>query len=978
MRILGALASLMLLAGCSTLGFQQEDEGCPPDSDSVCIDINNGKAALRDEIEQMLMQDEGFSSIPYADNGNTSIGYGRNLTTNGISRGEALYLMQNDLDNIELGLKLRFPISQDLDRVRYYVVVTMAYTMGLNNLAEFKDMWTALEQRQYDRAALAMYMSQWCNQVKQNRCSKLATMMDTGRFQQSECQMPLIPLRFRPGINRDITSYAEEGGWYECDKVRFRQGLPEKIGGWSKYSVNTFLGVCRNMFGWVTSYSDDFLAIGTNIKAYIESGGAFYDITPLRLTSAAGDVTFTATSGSTTLTVNHISHNALVGDYVTFEDALSLTNGITAAVATGTPGSGVLTVTAAGVSTGTATFSAVAQDATSGVGTGATFNISAAGGTYTVTAVAAAGSGYSVGDTITIDGANLGGASGTNDLTLTVATIVVASFTTVTQDSTSGDGYGAEFTIGVVGGVYTLTAITTSGYAYAPGDTVTVDGANLGGASGTNDLTLTITTVTAGTVTTTVLNDEYLITSVTANTFTVTLPTAANAFDTGDGGTAVVGKYQIHTGLTTSTYGYGWSTGTWGRTGWGAGSTPPLVIWARYWWYDNFDNDIVLCYNDGFYGKPYIWQRGAVSNPSVALATRAIPLEDLPGASDAPTEVGQLLVSQNDKHLLAFGCTVYGGSDYDPMLIRWASQDAPEDWTPQVTNSAGFIRVSRGSLIKRAFATRQEILVFTDTGLHSLQFTGTSDVFSLQELNSNISLMGPRAVTTANNIVFWMGHDKFYAYTGRVETLPCPLKNHLFSDFNHGAHEHVMAGTNEGNNEVWWFYPSASSADNDSYIIYNYVEKIWYYGTMDRTAWLDSGLREYPQAVYNGYIYNHENGIDDDGIAMNAYIESADFDLQDGEQFMLTRRMIPDVNFEKSTAALPEVSLELKPRQFPGTGQTTSGVERVIRTTATTHTPQVHMRARGRAASFKISSNTVGTQWQLGLPRLDARPDGKR
>ena len=619
--------------------------------------------------------------------------------------------------------------------------------------------------------------------------------------------MPLIPIKFKPGINRDVTSYTNEGGWYECDKIRFRQGLPQKIGGWVKYSLNTYIGTCRQLFNWVTTFQDNFLALGTEKKVYIETAGIFNDITPLRDTTSAGDVTFAATNGSTTITVTDTAHGAQVGDYVTFSGAVTL----------------------------------------------------------------------------------------------------------------------------------------------------------------------------GGTITATILNAEHTVVSVpTANTYTITVSVAANASDTGNGGAAVIGYYQISPGYATTTLGVGWGTSTWGRSVWGSGATPGFALGGRTWWFDNFDNDLVFNNQEDGFGVPYIWQRGTVANPNTSLATRGIPLADLGGASDVPDYVGQLLVSQNDKHLLAFGATPYGGGTFDPLLIRWASQDAPEDWTPEVTNSAGFIRVSRGSQIMRAFATRQEILVFTETGLHSLQFTGTADVFALQELNSNISIMSSRAVVTANGVVFWMGHDKFYMYSGRVETLPTTLWKEVFENFNHGAHDAVVAGSNEGFNEVWWLYPSGTSTDPDKYVVFNYEERIWYYGTLDRTAWLDSGLREYPQAVNGGYIYNHEYGIDDDGAAMDAYIESAVFDLGDGEQFMLSRRLIPDINFSTSTAATPEVDVSLKTRSFPGNGLTNEGTERVVRSTATTHTPQVFMRGRGRSAAIRIESNDAGVQWQLGVPRLDVRPDGKR
>ena len=408
----------------------------------------------------------------------------------------------------------------------------------------------------------------------------------------------------------------------------------------------------------------------------------------------------------------------------------------------------------------------------------------------------------------------------------------------------------------------------------------------------------------------------------------------------------------------------------------------------------------------------------------------------------------QILVSQNDKHLLAFGCTPFGSSapTFDPLLIRFASQDQPNVWNPLTTNSAGFLRVSRGSAIVCAVATRQEILVYTEGTLNSLQFTGTTDVFSLQELSDNISIIGPRAVVAVNNTAYWMGHDKFYAYGGRVETLPCTLRNHVFQNFNYDQADQVISGTNEGWNEIWWFYPTADSNINNAYVIYNHLEKIWYYGTMDRTAWSDSSLREYPQALTGTYvtgsiasttltvtaltagglqvgsviegtgiavgttitalgtgtggigtytvnisqsvvstfitsdsiIYNHEEGLNDDTVAMESYIASSDFDLVDGDQFILTKRIIPDFNFEGSTAALPEVTMYIKPRNFPGSAYTNTESDAVIETSVDIYTEQIFMRARARQMAIQVESTDLDVQWQLGSPRLDGRPDGRR
>jgi len=619
--------------------------------------------------------------------------------------------------------------------------------------------------------------------------------------------MPLIPLRFKPGLNRDQSNYSNEGGWWAGDKIRFRSGYPEKIGGWVKYTTETVIGVCRALFNWVTSYSDNLLAAGTNEKVYIESGAVYFDITPLRDTTTNA-AAFTASNGSSTITVVDSGSNPIAGSFVTFSGAVTL----------------------------------------------------------------------------------------------------------------------------------------------------------------------------GGNITATILNANHEIaTSINSDAYTIVVSATANASDSGNGGGAVTAEYEIDTGNARLTFGYGWGTCAWGRGTWGSGCSLAFNLPLRLWFFDNFDNDLVFNYRDGLYGEPYIWERGATTDPTTALGTRGIKISDLAGASDVPTYVGQLLVSQNDKHLLAFGATPYGGGDYDPLLIRWASQDAPEDWTPEVTNSAGFIRVSRGSVIRRAIAIRQEILVFTDTSLNSLQFTGTADVFSLQELNNNISLAGPYAVTTANNIVFWMGRDKFYAYTGRVETLPTTLWSHVFTNIDTNNLETIIAGTNEGFNEVWWFYPSANAQENDSYVIYNYVEKIWYYGTIERTAWSDSGLRANPQGITSGgQLYDHEFGNDDDGSVMSSYIQSADFDIGDGEKFMMTKRILPDVKFTGSTAVSPEAYVTIAPRRFPGSSPQVEPNLPVIQSAVDVFTDQVFVRARGRSLSFTIGSDSLGVQWQLGNPRLDAREDGRR
>lgn len=683
--------------------------------------------------------------------------------------------------------------------------------------------------------------------------------------------MPLQKLQFKPGLNRDQTNYTNEGGWNNCDKVRFRSGYPQKMGGWLRYGTFVVAGICRQVFNWITTASDNYLALGTSKKLYIEAGQTLYDITPIRqtFTTPTTDNCFATVNGSKTVTVTISAHGASDGDYVTFSGAVAV-----------------------------------------------------------------------------------------------------------------------------------------------------------GGITAPN------------------LNTEFIVDQVTTNTFTITVATAATSSTSG-GGSAITAAFQISVGNANASIGYGWGAGTWSRGAWGSGAGVPVVNPQRDWFLQNFDNDLVANIRNG---AIYYWQYSGGTGVRATLLS-ATTIDGIAPA-DVPTQAMQILVSQNDKHLICFGAQPFGGSptDFDPLLIRWATQDQPNVWTPQVTNSAGFLRVSRGSAIVCAIATRQEILVFTEGTLNSLQFVGTTDVFSLQELADNISIISPRAVAVVNNTAYWFGHDKFYAYGGRVETLPCTLRNHVFQNFNYNQADQVVCGTNEGWNEVWWFYPTADSNINNAYVIYNHLEKIWYYGTIDRTAWSDSSLRDYPQAIIGTYvtgsisgttltitavtagslqvgsvldgtgilpgttitalgtgtggtgtytvnisqsvvstaitsdslIYNHEQGLNDDTVAMASYIASSDFDLVDGDQFILTKRIIPDMNFEGSTANLPTVTMLIKPRNFPGNVYTNTESGNVIETSVDVYTDQIFMRARARQMAIEVASTELDVQWQLGSPRLDGRPDGRR
>ena len=626
--------------------------------------------------------------------------------------------------------------------------------------------------------------------------------------------MPTQQLKFRPGINREVTSYTAEGGWYDMDKVRFRNGYPEKIGGWERVSNNTFLGTCRGLFTWNDLTPETLLAVGTNVKYYIDRGGAYYDITPIRETTAAGDVTFSATNGSSTLTVSDTAHGAIVGDFVTFSGAVSLGGNITADV----------------------------------------------------------------------------------------------------------------------------------------------------------------------------LNAEYeVITVPNDDTYTITATATANAFDTGNGGSATVGAYQIHVGADISLPVSGWGAGVWSAGVWGTGTVDPSdLAGVRVWSQGNFGEDLVFGYRGG---ALYYF------DTSAGYSNRAVLVSSLSGASNVPTVQNFILISDTSRFVFCFGANELGGSAQDPMLIRWSDQEDVTNWTPSDVNQAGDIRLSKGSEIITAQQSRQEIIVWTDTALYSLQYVGFgSGIWSSQLVGDNISIASQNATAYASGVSFWMGLDKFYMYDGRVQPLPCAVKRYIFSDFNRDQFTQVHAGTNEQYNEVWWFYCSANSDVLDRYVVFNYVQNIWYYGNMGRTAWLDSELSSYPTAAtYNGRLVYHEIGTDDaetsTPAAIDAYITSTQFDIDGGDRFSFVWRMLPDVTFTGSTSDTPAATISLLPLANSGSGYNNplseggSNAGTVTRTATIPveqYTGQVNTRVRGRQLAFKIESDGLGVQWQLGVPRIDIRPDGRR
>ena len=705
--------------------------------------------------------------------------------------------------------------------------------------------------------------------------------------------MPLSKILYKPGVNRENTRYTNEGGWYVSEKVRFRQGTPEKIGGWARISAYTFLGICRALWNWVTLGSQNLMGVGTNLKYYIEQGGQYNDITPIRTRNYSAALTnpFDTVNLSTTVTVNDTAHGAQVGDLVYFSGA-----------------SAVGGVPAAELNTRHVIATLVSANA------------------YTIVVTTAA--------TSTVTG---GGGSVT-------AQYYINTF------ALGSDPFTANGTTTVV--------VTANSHGALNGDFVTFSG-----ATGTYASQLT---------------GEFQITYLTINTFSITTSSALAAGSYG--GSSVLASYQINTGPAIQNPLVGWGSGGWGLGNWGQGVSvnDSLRIWSA----NNWGEDLVFGPRKG---GIYYW------DASTTVTTRGVAIQTLPGAIDTPIVQNFIFVSDIYRFVLCFGCNDTGSAIQDPMLIRWSDQESVTDWLPTAVNQAGSIRLSHGSEIITANQTRQEIVVFTNSSLYSLQYIGAPLVWGAQLLGDNISIIGPNAVATASGIVFWMGKDKFYTYSGRIETLNCDLRKYIFNDINMLQNEQVFAGTNESFNEIWWFYCSSDSTAINRYVVYNYLERIWHYGTLGRTAWIDVGLRDFPQATtYSQNIVSHELGNDDGETAttlpINAYIESAEFDIQDGHNLGFVYRIIPDITFSGSNTQNPQVTMTLIPMMNSGSGynnpQSLAGsssatVTRTSTATIEQSTGQIYVRVRGRQMIFKIESDGLGVAWQLGAPRIDIRPDGK-
>jgi len=701
--------------------------------------------------------------------------------------------------------------------------------------------------------------------------------------------MPLQKILFKSGIVKENTRYTTEGGWYEADKVRFRQGNPEVIGGWEPYSASTYQGVCRSLWNWVLLDGRNIVGVGTNLKFYLENGGAYYDITPIRATSTINNNPFAATNGSATITVTDTSHGAITGDFVTFSGAVGLGGNITATVLNAQYQITVLTV-----NTYTFTASATANGS----------DVSPGGGASVVAAYQ-----ISVGPATEIPLVGWG-AGGWGSGTWGNGVASASALRLWNQIN-----YGEDLVYSPRGGGL---------YYWDAGGTLTTRGVLLNSLGGN----VTFTSASPTVVTSTILYTEGAALQFAATT---SLPTGISAATT-------YYVFEVN------------------------GLTFKLLDAA-----------------------------GAAVNTSSTGTGVYISL-----LVDVPTVVNNLTVSDTSRFVITFGCNDYGSATLDPMLIRWSAQDDIYNWTPDPTNQAGFIRISHGSEIVSVVQTRQEVVVFTDSAVYSLQYLGPPYVWIPQLLGDNISIISTNAAIIASGVVYWMGVDKFYVYDGRVNTLNCDLRRYVFGDLNQQQALQVFSGTNEGFNEVWWFYCSASSTKVDRYVIYNYQEKIWYYGTMERTAWLDSGLQTVPIAAkYNstaltGNLINHETGLNDNttgtATAIDAYISSSEFDIGDGHNFGFVWRVLPDLSFENATnsptAVAPQVTMTLYGLTNSGSGTTSSANGTVVKgsTYVITEefTGQIFTRMRGRQMIFKISSNQVNTCWQLGAPRIDIRPDGRR
>ena len=766
--------------------------------------------------------------------------------------------------------------------------------------------------------------------------------------------MPYQNIALRPGIVRETTSYANEGGWFDCDMIRFRYGVPEKLGGWVKYSANSFQGTCRALHNWILLDGSNVLGLGTNLKYYIEKGLTFYDITPVRRTASLTAAALSTTNTEKTIRVTDAGHGAQAEDFVTYT-GLSAVNGVPAVdlniehQITQVVDSNVYVITVASAATSTGagsggdTFEAKYQvnvgpsTSTGGTGWGAgLWGGQVLGGAAT-----------------TLNGA-ISSTSSTSNITLTSSTGFSSATTTLNGDITdiaesvvladaSSFPDEGSFSVGseviryrTVSG-NTLSDITRGAYG-------TTAAAHSSGASATY----------LGVV----LIDNELITYTGISTNDLTGITRATRGTTGathaDGSTVQDARAFI---------------------GWGESAAITVENELRLWSQDNFGQDLLYNVRDG---AIYYWERAQ------GIASRGVELTSVSGGVDVPTVCRQVLVSDRSRHCIAFGCNQVGSSIQDPLLIRFSDSESITNWDISDTaTEGGFLIIGSGSEFVKAIETKREILVWTDTSVHSMTWLGPPYTFGITQLGVT-TIMGPNAAIAVDDVAFWMGRDTFYLYDGRVQQLPCAVKDKVFSDFNHDQRARVFAGVNSEFNEVIWFYPSSENEENSNYVIYNYGEKVWYYGTLSRTAWIDRGVRQFPLATSAGptaYLYDIENGTDNDGSGISAYIESSQFDIGQGDQFSFVDKVIPDLTFAGSTASDPSATFTVQARNFPGANYDQTQNNATTRTSTSPveqFTNQLYFRVRGRSISLKVASSDTGVQWRLGVPRFNIRPDGRR
>lgn len=760
-------------------------------------------------------------------------------------------------------------------------------------------------------------------------------------------EQKLQVLQLRPGVNREGTSYAGEGGWYACDKVRFRSGLPEKLGGWTAYSSQEFLGSCKYYVEWVSLSNYYLLGLGTNLKFYILVGGTYFDITPIRYIST-------------------LDPDPFYSMYGTLSAGISATDTVIP-----------------------------------------TSNVSTANFDLVVPFVVQIGSEK-----------------------------IYVPYVDVGSNTLGAAGYPC-----VRGYEGTTAASHSSSTAVSSSWVVCYDSGN--GATLNDFVTFTdVSGAAFGGITAADLNAEFQIKAVSSNYIAFDIGIQSTSAAQGGGSTAIA-TYQIYTGLPYTAVFNGWGAGPWGQDhGWstgydGVGVAQELRLWSA----SNFGQDV---YFNPRNGGIYYWAAATGLSGGGQVTTRGINITSADFSSVDATDiitgnyyeirsvgttdftligaasnavgvqfvatgagtgtgvvydpaipsVAALTTITDERYLVCFGCNdaISGSLTQDPMLIAWSDQENPQVWYPQVTNTAGTFRLAYGSRIITFEKTRQEILVWTDGALYSMQYLGAPYVYGFNPISVDTTIVSQNAMATAAGVTYWMGDDKFYAYSGRVDTLPCALRQYVFDDINNDQLGLVFCGTNEKYNEVWWFYPSADSVFNDKYVIYNYLEKLWYYGTIERSAWLDSHIVGNPFGAAGQITVQHENGTDDGSVnpplPLNAYIESADFDLGDGGyQFSFVKRMIPDMDFIGSITANPYATMTLKARNYPGQGvaglstmQNTqapiSGSE--FSTQVYNYTQEVWVRLRGRQLVFRIESDQLGIKWQLGTPRLQIQPDGRR